>query len=119
MQSILGALLTAGYASAFSKAIASAPNQSQITNSVQTQLESSFASAESIASRYPQYATAITDAAKSSFVDGADWAYAAGIAAVVLGALIVFFLFPKIDEEKAMLAGYAAEDEAPAAAEAS
>ena len=118
MQSILGALLTAGYASAVSKAIASAPNKSQITDSVQTQLESSFASASSIASQYPKYQDQIIAAAKTSFVDGADWAYVAGIAAVVLGAVLVFFLFPKGDEEKTLLAEYAAEDEAAAGTEA-
>jgi MFS transporter, DHA2 family, multidrug resistance protein len=112
MQSILGALLTAGYASAVSTAIASAPNGAKITDSVQTQLQASFASAETIAKQYPQYASQITAAAKTSFVDGADWAYVAGLAAVALGAVIVFFLFPKGDDEKALLAGYAAEDEA-------
>jgi DHA2 family multidrug resistance protein-like MFS transporter len=29
--------------------------------------------------------------AKSSFLDGADWAYTAGIAAILVGAVIVFF----------------------------
>ena len=46
MQSILGALLTAGYASAVAAAIADAPNAAEITDSVQTQLQKSFASAE-------------------------------------------------------------------------
>ena len=45
MQSILGALLTAGYASAAAAAIAAAPNQQQITDSVQNQLTKSFAGA--------------------------------------------------------------------------
>ena len=56
--------------------------------------------------------------ALSMFVDGADWAYAAGIAAVAIGAILVFFLFPKGDEEKTLLAEYAAEDQADAATEA-
>ena len=37
-------------------------------------------------------------------------AYTAGIIAVLLGAALVFFLFPKKDEEEALLAHYAAED---------
>ena len=37
---------------------------------------------------------------------------------MVLGAVIVFFLFPKGDEEKVLLAAYEAEDEAAAAADA-
>ena len=37
------------------------------------------------AQQYPQYAKQITAAAKPSFVDGQDWAYFAGIVAIVLG----------------------------------
>lgn len=112
MQSILGALLTAGYASAVGAAIAAAPasTQSQITDSVQTQLERSFASAEATAQQYPRYADQITAAAKQSFVDGQDWAYLAGIVAVVLGAALVWFSFPRRDEERDLLASYAAAD---------
>ena len=32
----------------------------------------------------------------------------------MLGALLVFFMFPKRDEEQRLLAGYAAEDAEPA-----
>src|SRR4029450_11588228 len=45
MQSIFGALLTAGYASAISAAIASAPNKDLITDNVQSELTKSFAGA--------------------------------------------------------------------------
>jgi MFS transporter, DHA2 family, multidrug resistance protein len=114
MQSILGALLTAGYASAVATAIAAAPNADEITDSVQTQLQKSFAGAEGIAERYPQYADAITAAATSSFLDGADWAYLAGIIAILLGAAIVFVLFPRRAEEQALLAQYHEEDAGPA-----
>ena len=37
---------------------------------------------------------------KTSFVDGANWAYTAGIIAIVLGAALVFFMFPKHDDEQ-------------------
>ncbi len=60
MQSIFGALLTAGYAAAAAAAIASAPNSSQISDSVQGELTKSFSSAEAVATQYPQYATQIT-----------------------------------------------------------
>jgi MFS family permease len=112
MQSILGALLTAGYASAVAAAIAAAPNKQEITDSVASQLTKSFAGAEAIAEQHPQYATQITAAAKSSFLDGADWAYTAGIVAILLGAALVFFLFPKRDDEARLLARYHAEDSA-------
>jgi DHA2 family multidrug resistance protein-like MFS transporter len=110
MQSILGALLTAGYAAAVTAAIATAPNKEQVTDGVASQLTKSFAGAESIAEQYPQYASEITAAAKTSFLDGADWAYTAGIVAIVVGAVVVFFLFPKKDEEERLLAAYNAED---------
>ncbi len=106
MQSIFGALLTAGYASAIAASIASAPNNEDITNSVQSQLTKSFAGAESIATQYPEYATQITAAAKASFLDGDQWAYLAGIVAILLGAVLVFFLFPKKEEEEALLHQY-------------
>ena len=113
LQSILGALLTAGYANAIANSIADAPSavQDQITTQVESELESSFAAASATAERYPQYAEQITAAAQSSFVDGADWAYLAGTAAILLGAAIVFF-FPKKAAEDELLAEYAREDAA-------
>jgi hypothetical protein len=111
LQSIFGALLAAGYASAASAAIASAPNGSQISDSVQAQLTKSFDGAEAIAQQYPQYATQITAAAKESFLKGDQWAYTAGIVAVLLGAALVAFLFPKHQDEVALLAEYQREDQ--------
>jgi EmrB/QacA subfamily drug resistance transporter len=112
MQSIFGALLTAGYAAAAAAAISSAPNNGQINDSVQSQLTKSFAGAEGVAQQYPQYASQITAAAKKSFLDGDDWAYTAGIVAVLIGAAVVAFLFPKRDEEQHLLERYHAEDAA-------
>jgi DHA2 family multidrug resistance protein-like MFS transporter len=110
MQSVFGALLTAGYAKAFASAIAGAPNQAQITSSVQNQLEKSFSSAEAVAQQYPKYATAISSAAKSSFLQGANWAYGAGVVATVLGIVLVFALFPRKDDELRLLGEYQSAD---------
>jgi hypothetical protein len=115
MQSILGALLTAGYASAVVTSVASSPNRSKITGSVQSQLEKSFAGAQQVAQRYPQYASKITAAAKSAFLSGDQWAYAAAIIGVLLGAALVFFMFPRQEAEIALLGQYQAEDSQPAA----
>lgn len=116
MQSIFGALLTAGYATAAAAAISSAPQP--VNDSVQSQLTKSFAGAEAVGERYPQYAAQITAAAKQSFLDGDQWAYTAGIVAVLLGAALVAFCFPRKDAEQAALAGYQAEDAgSPAQAE--
>ncbi|HTW15989.1 MAG TPA: MFS transporter [Nocardioides sp.] len=113
MQSILGALLAAGYASAFASAIASSPQADDISRSTQSTLTKSFASAESLAERYPDHASAITSAAETSFLDGADWAYTAGIVAILIGAAIVFLLFPRKDEEARLLASYQEQDRVP------
>ena len=110
MQSILGALLAAGYASAFSAKIAASPQAGSISDATQNSLIKSFSSAETLAQQYPQQSAAITSAAKSSFLDGADWAYTAGIIAILLGAVIVFFLFPGKDDETRLLGEYHRHD---------
>jgi MFS transporter, DHA2 family, multidrug resistance protein len=111
MQSILGALLTAGYAAAVAAAIASAPNADKLSDDTQAELQKSFSSAEAVAQQYPQYASQITAGAKQAFLDGDQWAYTAGVVAVLLGAALVFFLFPKHEEEKALIEGYHAQDQ--------
>jgi MFS transporter, DHA2 family, multidrug resistance protein len=110
MQSILGALLAAGYASAFSSKIAASPQANDVSAATQNALTKSFSSAETLAQQYPSQASAITAAAKSSFLDGADWAYTAGIVAILLGAVIVFFLFPSRDDEARLLREYHEHD---------
>jgi DHA2 family multidrug resistance protein-like MFS transporter len=108
MQSIFGALLTAGYASAASAMIASAGTQ--VSDSVANQLTKSFDGAEAIAQQYPQYASQITAAAKTSFLQGDQWAYLAGISAVLAGAAIVGVFFPRFEREKELLAAYQVEN---------
>jgi len=113
MQSILGAVLTAGYAAAVGTAITSSPDGSKVTDQVQSELTKSFASAADTAQRYPQYQDQIIAGAKQSFLDGDQWAYLAGIAAILIGATLVFFLFPRRAREEELLAQYRAEDAAP------
>lgn len=62
------------------------------------------------AAQYPQYAEQITAAAKAAFLDGDQYAYIAGIVAVLIVAALVFFMFPKQEEERKMLAAYNVED---------
>ncbi len=106
MQSILGALLTAGYARSFSALIAASPEADSVSAQVQSELTRSFASAANTAQRYPQYSDAITEAARESFVQGQSWAYVAGIVAVLAGAALVGSKFPGRDEEQRLLAEY-------------
>jgi MFS family permease len=116
MQSIFGALLTAGYATAAAAAFSS--QDPHLTSSVENQLTMSYAGAEQIAAQHPHYASQITAAAKESFLHGDQWAYTAGVVAVLLGAAVVFLFFPRKQAEDELLASYHAEDglqrEAPA-----
>jgi DHA2 family multidrug resistance protein-like MFS transporter len=116
MQSVFGALLTAGYAAAVASSIASAPSsvQAQMTSTVVNSLEMSYAGAAEVAAQYPQYSTQIIAAAKTSFLAGADYAYTAGIIAVLAGAALVFFVFPKKEDEEKLLAQYHETDAADA-----
>jgi hypothetical protein len=106
MQSIFGALLAAGYAASFTAAIAASPDAQKVSDSVEAQLTKSFAGAEAVAQQYPKYADQITAAAKASFLSGDQWAYIAGIVAIALGAALVFFMFPRKDDEQRLLAEY-------------
>jgi MFS transporter, DHA2 family, multidrug resistance protein len=110
MQSIFGALLTAGYAAAAGAAIASSGESAKVSENVEGELTKSFSSAADLASQYPRHSEQIIEAAKVSFLQGDAWAYSAGIVAILLGAALVFFAFPKRDEEERLLAQYGAED---------
>jgi MFS family permease len=108
MQSIFGALLTAGYAAAAGAAISASGHH--VSDSVKGELTKSFSSAEALAQQYPKYSSQITAGAKGAFLHGDQWAYTAGLLAVILGAVLVFFLFPNRLKEQELLAAYHAED---------
>jgi MFS transporter, DHA2 family, multidrug resistance protein len=110
MQSIFGALLTAGYTAAVASAISSSPDKDKVTSGVEAELEKSFSSAATTAERYPHYANAIIHGARDSFVKGDRWAYTAGIVAILLGAALVGLLFPHKQREEELLAEYHASD---------
>ena len=113
MQSIFGALLTAGYATAMAASVTASGKH--VTDQTQAQLTKSFAGASAMAAQYPQYASQITAAAKTSFLQGDHWAYLAGIIAIGLGAAVVAFRYPSHAEEKELLAAYHDQDEREAA----
>jgi MFS transporter, DHA2 family, multidrug resistance protein len=119
MQSIFGALLTAGYASAVTRLLADSPQASDISQSTQAALTKSFSSASNVASGYPpQTQDAIVAGAQSAFIDGQDWAYTAGLVAVALGAVLVYFMFPKHARERELLSEYEQADSEPPIASA-
>jgi hypothetical protein len=107
MQSILGALLTAGYAAAFAATISSSGKH--VSAAVQEELTKSFSSAADLAKQYPQYSKQIISAAKTSFLHGQHWAYGAGAIAVAIGVTLVFVRFPKKEQELELFASYDAE----------
>ena len=113
MTSIFGATLTAGYAHAFAAQISnlSTTAQQRISGTVEVQLQKSYASAATIAQQHPEYSKQIIAAAKSSFLVGDHWAYLVGMIAILIGAAIIFFIFPKKDEEKHLLKKYQDADE--------
>jgi MFS family permease len=111
MTSIFGALLTAGYSSAMGQAIDESGKN--VTESTQSQLQLSYASAENLAATNPKYADQINAAAQSSFLDGDQWAYAAALVAVLVGMVLVFRFFPRKEEENALRAEYDSADSAP------
>ncbi len=115
MQAILGSLLTAGYATSMIAQIGASPEASTITSSTENALQLSYASAEAIGEQYPQYADAITAAARESFLTGANWAYAAAALAIILGAVLVALRFPNKRREEGLLQQYATTDAAIAA----
>src|SRR5207249_1818027 len=89
-----------------------------VNSSVEAELTKSFSSAADTAQRYP---TSVQDqivaAAKTSFLKGDRWAYTAGIVAVLLGGALVYFMFPRFEDEKRLLTSYEAEDAGQAARE--
>jgi hypothetical protein len=114
MQSIFGAVLTAGYAAEMTRLVGSSPQAATITDTTRTELTKSFAGAEETAARFPGQAGEIVAAAKTAFLHGDQWAYTAGIVATLVGALVVVLLFPGKDREAELLAGYHEEDRAAA-----
>jgi predicted MFS family arabinose efflux permease len=117
MQSIFGALLTAGYASAAGTLVTSSGHD--VTSSTEATLTKSFSSAADLASRYPpSVQDQIVAGAKTAFLQGDQWAYLAGIIAVLVGGAVVAVFFPRAEREKQLLQSYQEEDAAPAAAKA-
>ena len=109
MQSILGAILTAGYASAVAAKITASGQQ--VSAQTKDLLERSYSSAAAAAQKAsPQNAKAIIAGARASFLQGANWAYASGVILILLGAAVVWFFYPSKNGERELLANYQAED---------
>jgi EmrB/QacA subfamily drug resistance transporter len=110
MQSVFGALLTAGYASALTARIGASSDANDISASTQATLTKSFSSAAALAEQNPQHASQIIAAAKESFLSGDQWAYTAGVVAVLIGFVLVRLLFPSQVDEDRLLDDYHEQD---------
>ena len=99
MQSILGALLTAGYA-ARSGQIGGRPDAALGLDQVENELTKSFSSAAAVAEQHPGTPNRSSKAPAGPSSQGDAWAYVAGIVAICLGALLVATRFPDKEGEK-------------------
>ena len=103
MMSILGVLLTAGYAKAATTDVGVTPD---VTEATQATFTKSFAGAESVAAQFPEQSDAIVAAAQEAFLAGDQWAYLAGLVTVLVGATLVWFAYPRQQRERELLAKY-------------
>lgn len=90
--------------------LAGMPNASEVPSSVASGFKTSFAGAQAVAEQYPQWADQIIAGAKVAFLAGDQSAYLAGIIAILVGAALVIFFFPKKDKERQLLQEYRATD---------
>ncbi len=107
LQSTLGAILTAGYASQLQKTIASSPQADQVSHETEAALTKSFSSAEVLAERYPQYADQIIGAARDAFVHGGQPRLRRRRGDRAGGCRRRVLLLPKHEGERAAMAEYA------------
>ena len=114
MQSIFGALFTAGYAAAAGAAISASGKN--VSGSIEGELTKSFSSAADLAKRYPESVQHQIIAAREGLVPerGSVGLHGRASSRSLLGAVLVFFMFPKGEQEKRLLAEYQSEDAAPA-----
>ena len=112
MQSVYGAVLAGGFATSMAAAVAASPEAAQASATVQRALQLSYASALTVAHRYPEYATSIQEAARSALLEGGHLAHGVGLVLILGGVLVVALAYPGRDRERALLAAYHAEDAA-------
>jgi Na+/melibiose symporter-like transporter len=111
MQSLLGAFLTLRYANEMSERLAAVPadERSRITTETAATLQNSFSGSMDLAKRYPEYADAITSAAREAFTSGSALAIAIGIVCIVGGLILVVTMFPAREREEELERLYAEE----------
>ena len=108
IQSILGALLTAGYATSIASQVgaAEAARQQPISDQVVAVLQKSFGAAADFAAGYPEYEQQIIAAARNAFVSGQHEAFGAAIILGLIGIAVTFVFFPNRSREQELEADY-------------
>ena len=113
MQSILGALLTAGYSAAVAERDRGVAEQQPD----QRQDRGAARAVVCGCGEHRQGGTSVrqSDPGRREVIvrRRRRWAYLAGIVAALLGFVVVFFFYPKKHDEQRLLAEYAEEDTAP------
>lgn len=109
VQSLLGAVLAAGFATAISQIATQSAQAAQVTDDMMSALQSSFASAAHVASLHPDLADGILEASRQSLVYGSFSGYLIGAGLIVVGFFAVLFGVPsKANEERSARAAKAA-----------
>jgi DHA2 family multidrug resistance protein-like MFS transporter len=104
VQSLLGAVLAAGFATAISTIATQSAKAAQVTDDMMSALQSSFASAAHVASLHPDLADGIAEASRQSLVYGSFAGYLIGAGLIVLGFFAVLFGVPSRERELAAVA---------------
>jgi MFS family permease len=115
-QALLGTLLAVAYSDYFDKAFAALPAaQAQALGQRAAQeIASSYEGAEAVAATLPGAdATQLIDAAQQAFTEGKAAAIGVAIVSVVIGIVLVWWRFPRADEERRIFAEIGAQGAAP------
>lgn len=121
-QALLGTLLAVVYSRYFVQAFSSLPpEEAQNLGARATQeISSSYEGAEAVAKTLPGAdATQLIDAAQRAFTEGKAVAIGCALLSVLIAMGLVWWKYPKVDEEHALFAQIRAEDDKDGHAEAS
>ena len=114
-QALLGTLLAIAYGSYFAKAFASLPpEQSQALGTrAATEIGSSYQGAQAVAATLPGAdSTELINAAQRAFTEGKSSAILVALASVLIGLFIVWWKYPRVEQERALFAQVRQEDDA-------
>lgn len=104
MQSLLGAVLATGFATATAALISDSARASDVTNDMMLALQSSFAAAAHVATQNPDVADHILEGARQALIYGSFSAFLLGAGAVVLGFIVVIFAVHSHAKERGAVA---------------